>query len=151
LGQWNAISRGEQDEYSLTQTLFVGLATGLVQASTALTCFEFEVEVYAKGAWGFGWRPIGMLRKGERVLSRDQNDRYGRLVWKRIEEVFARPAWVRDMVVRGQKLGTTIEHPFHEMHHGWVPVGRLEVGDGLIGINPFLAADFEGFAPGFRS
>lgn len=80
-----------------------------------------------------GSRCIEELKVGDYVFSRDENDPNGPIVPKRIEETFVRAAFVLNLTIRGQVIGTTAEHPLYSMVRGWTSAGLLQVGEFVLG------------------
>jgi hypothetical protein len=67
------------------------------------------------------------------VLARSEFDAEGPLELKRVEEKFVRTAVVMELVVGGQSIKTTAEHPFYvPAKEAFVPAGELRVGDQLV-------------------
>ena len=67
------------------------------------------------------------------MLARNEFDPDGPLELKRVEEKFVRTAVVMELVVRGQSIKTTAEHPFFvPAQQAFVPAGHLKAGDQLI-------------------
>jgi hypothetical protein len=50
-------------------------------------------------------------------------------VARRVEEVFVRQGWLRDVRIGGRSILTTGEHPFYVLGHGWKRAVELQVGD----------------------
>jgi hypothetical protein len=70
---------------------------------------------------------------GEMILSRNEFDPQGPLELKRVEEKFVRTAAVMELVIQGQAIKTTAEHPFYvPAQERFVPAGELQVGDQLV-------------------
>jgi hypothetical protein len=63
------------------------------------------------------------------VLSRDEHDPCGAVSGRVVEEVFVRAAWVLNLHVGGQVIGTTAGHPFYAEGRGWVRCDELHAGD----------------------
>jgi hypothetical protein len=83
------------------------------------------------------------------VLARSEFDAEGPLELKRVEEKFVRTAVVMELVVGGQSIKTTAEHPFYvPAKEAFVPAGELRVGDQLIshdgGLIPITSIDKTG-------
>ncbi len=66
------------------------------------------------------------------VLSRDEYEANGELVWRRVLRRFVRQSLVLNLHVRGQLIGTTAEHPFFVSSAGWTPAHSLRIGDVLL-------------------
>ena len=79
-------------------------------------------------------RPINEIEVGDFVLARSEFDPDGPLELKRVEEKFVRTAVVMELVVHGQSIKTTAEHPFFVPAQGkFVAAGALQVGEQLVG------------------
>ena len=79
-------------------------------------------------------RPIDEIEVGDFVLARSEFDPDGPLELKRVEEKFVRTAVVMELVVHGQSIKTTAEHPFYVPAQGkFVAAGELQVGEQLVG------------------
>ena len=79
-------------------------------------------------------RPIDEIEVGDFVLARSEFDPDGPLELKRVEEKFVRTAVVMELVVHGQSIKTTAEHPFFVPVQGkFVAAGELQVGEQLVG------------------
>ncbi len=73
------------------------------------------------------------IQEGDRVLARSEFDPQGPLELKRVEEKFVRTAAVMELVINGQSIKTTAEHPFYvPAQERFVPAGELRVGDLLV-------------------
>lgn len=79
-----------------------------------------------------GWKWIEAFREGDLVLSRDENNPYGLVVAKVVEEVFVREGLIWNLHIGGQVIRTTAEHPFYAEGHGWVACHELRVGERLL-------------------
>jgi hypothetical protein len=78
-------------------------------------------------------RPIEEIQEGDWVLARSEFDPQGPLELKRVEEKFVRTAAVMELVINGQAIKTTAEHPFYvPAQERFVPAGELQVGDLLV-------------------
>ena len=78
-------------------------------------------------------KPIEEIQVGEMVLARNEFEPHGPLELKRVEEKFVRTAAVMELVIGGQKIKTTAEHPFYvPAQERFVPAGELQVGDLLV-------------------
>ena len=77
--------------------------------------------------------PIEEIQEGDWVLARSELDPQGPLELKRVEEKFVRTAAVMELVIQGQAIKTTAEHPFYvPAQERFVPAGELQVGDQLV-------------------
>jgi hypothetical protein len=66
-------------------------------------------------------------------ISSHDFDPQGPLELKRVEEKFVRTAAVMELVINGQTIKTTAEHPFYvPAQERFVPAGELQVGDLLV-------------------
>ncbi len=115
--------------------------------SATRSCFTGRTKVYARGDWGEGWRRLDRLRVGDEVLSRDENDPEGPLVWKRVEAVFVTWALVTNLHVGGRIIETTAEHSFGVAGRGWTAAGELAIGDGILGMEREATTAVAGVAP----
>jgi hypothetical protein len=92
-------------------------------------CFAPGTLVVAAG----GMTPIEKLQPGDQVWSRDEAT--GEEGLRAIVTTFVIPDQalirlsLRDDAGRIESLDVTPPHPFHVDGRGWVPAGRLEVGD----------------------
>ena len=78
-------------------------------------------------------RSIEEIEVGDDVLARSEFDAAGPLELKRVEEKFVRVAPVMELVVRGQVITTTAEHPFYVAgEERFVPAGELTLEDQLV-------------------
>jgi hypothetical protein len=78
-------------------------------------------------------RSIEEIEVGDYVLARSEFDAAGPLELKRVEEKFVRVAPVLELVVRGQVITTTAEHPFFVAgEERLVPAGELTLEDQLV-------------------
>lgn len=78
-----------------------------------------------------GWKPIEEVRVGDRVLSRDQFEPDGPLVWSEVERVFtAETDTVLSITLDdGRSLELTPEHVIWIDEVGWVEAQQVAVGD----------------------
>ncbi|MFN7732513.1 MAG: polymorphic toxin-type HINT domain-containing protein [Pirellula sp.] len=78
-------------------------------------------------------RSIEEIEVGDYVLARSEFDAAGPLELKRVEEKFVRVAPVMELVVRGQVITTTGEHPFYVAgEERFIPAGELTLEDRLV-------------------
>ena len=78
-------------------------------------------------------RSIEEIKVEDYVLARSEFDAAGPLELKRVEEKFVRVAPVMELVVRGQVITTTAEHPFYVAgEERFVPAGELTLEDQLV-------------------
>jgi hypothetical protein len=78
-------------------------------------------------------KPIEEIQVGELVLSRNEFDPNGPLELKRVEELFTRTSPIIELMIAGQTIGTTDEHPFYvPAREAFVPARDLKAGDQLI-------------------
>jgi hypothetical protein len=76
-----------------------------------------------------GWRAVETLREGDEVATRAENDVYGTIAFRPIEEVFVRTGRVLHLHLSdGQTIRTTPEHPFWVEELGWTPADMLRAG-----------------------
>lgn len=101
----------------------------------ARACFTGDTKLMARGTWGQGWRRIDQITTDDEVLSRDENNPNGSLIWKKVEATFERWAFVHDLEVGGRTIGTTLEHPFYVAGKGWTEAGKLVISDCIPGMN----------------
>jgi len=86
-------------------------------------------------------RNIEDIVAGDYIVSRDQNDPHGPLVYSRVDRVYKRLAdhlrvlRIRDFPESEQTLKTTDEHPYHAQGKGWIKARDLEVGDVFFGLD----------------
>jgi len=78
-----------------------------------------------------GWVPWDALTTNNEVLSLPQDAPDGELAYRRVEEIFRRQGLIWEVVVDGQVLRTTGEHPFYVRGRGWVAARELQPGDEL--------------------
>ena len=84
-------------------------------------------------------RAVERVRKGDIIASRDENDPYGPIVYRRVTEVYRRLAdhlrilQIRDFAGREQVIRTTDEHPFKTADGRWTSAKNLAVGDVFFG------------------
>ena len=109
----------------------IGQLAGGLAANFAIACFTagtplvIDMEGHS--------RPIDEIEVGEFVLARSEFDPDGPLELKRVEEKFVRTAVVMELIVGGQTIKTTAEHPFYlPTQQAFVPAGQLKAGDQLI-------------------
>ena len=75
------------------------------------------------------------------VLARSEFEPQGPLELKRVEEKFVRVAPVMELVVRGQVITTTAEHPFYVAgEERFVPAGELTLNHALVDSQGFPVA-----------
>ena len=86
-------------------------------------------------------RSIEDIEVGDYVLARSEFDAAGPLELKRVEEKFVRVAPVMELVVRGQVITTTAEHPFYVAgEERFVPAGELTLNHALVDSQGFPVA-----------
>lgn len=78
-------------------------------------------------------RLIEEIQEGDWGLARSEFESQGPLELQRVEKKFVRTAVVLELVIGGQKIKTTAEHPVYVpfLEH-FVPVGELQVSDLLV-------------------
>jgi hypothetical protein len=128
--------------FSLSQLLAAGLVGGLGGATSFLVmraamkaCFVAGVPVLTRGGTKAIEELLDYQTYGDAcdwVLSRDEHDANGELVWRRVLRRFVRQSLVLNLHVRGQRIGTTAEHPFFVLGAGWTPAHSLRIGDVLL-------------------
>jgi hypothetical protein len=101
-------------------------------ANFAVACFTagtpIVVDIDGKS------RAVNELEVGDLVLARSEFDPDGPVELKRVEEKFVRTSVVMELVVHGQSIKTTAEHPFYVPAQGkFVAAGELQVGEQLVG------------------
>ena len=85
-------------------------------------------------------RNVERVRKGDMIATRDENDPYGPIVYRRVTEVYRRLAdhlrilSMQDSAGREQVIGTTDEHPFGGADGEWMGAKDLKVGDMFFGM-----------------
>ncbi|MFO0865016.1 MAG: polymorphic toxin-type HINT domain-containing protein [Gemmataceae bacterium] len=122
--------------------MFAGANLGQMAANAAMmanpqlrewllrACFTADMKLMARGPWGEGWRAIVLITTDDEVLSRDESNPHGPLVWKKVEETFQRLGRVRNIVMQGgHVLRTTDEHPLYVIGKDFVAAGEVHVGD----------------------
>lgn len=79
-----------------------------------------------------GSKAIEQFKAGDLVLSRDEDDPYGKVQAKAVLEVFTHDSELLQLWVAGRIVGTTAEHPFWVVGRGWLPAkgDRLLAPDG---------------------
>ena len=76
-----------------------------------------------------GWKPIEDFRVGDLLLSASEDDPYGPIEPRRVEEIFQRLSAIVEVRVCGQSIRTTAEHPFYVQGKGWTAAALLTPGD----------------------
>jgi hypothetical protein len=135
IAQGVGLASGTQKEFDWGRLLWsgtTGLAAGLASAAgqwSALlhACFAAGTPILTPEGYKF----IEDLRPGDLVLSRDENDPFGEVVPRVVEEVFQRTGRVLELTVGGRVIRTSDEHPFWVRGKGWTEAVALEVGDEL--------------------
>ena len=109
-----------------------GQMGGSIAAHFAVACFTAGTPLVVDREGNS--RPIDEIEVGDFVLARSEFDPNGPLELKRVEEKFVRTSVVMEMVVHGQSIKTTAEHPFFVPAQGkFVAAGELQVGEQLVG------------------
>ena len=109
-----------------------GQMGGSIAAHFAVACFTAGTPLVVDMEGNS--RPIDEIEVGDFVLARSEFDPDGPLELKRVEEKFVRTAVVMELVVHGQSIKTTAEHPFYVPAQGmFVAAGELQVGEHLVG------------------
>ena len=110
----------------------LGQLAGGLAANFAVACFTAGTPLVVDMEGNS--RPIDEIEVGDFVLARSEFDPDGPLELKRVEEKFVRTAVVMELVVHGQSIKTTAEHPFFVPAQGkFVAAGELRVGEQLVG------------------
>ena len=110
----------------------VGSMAGGLAANFAVSCFTAGTPLVVDMEGNS--RPIDEIEVGDFVLARSEFDPDGPLELKRVEEKFVRTSVVMELVVHGQSIKTTAEHPFYVPAQGkFVAAGELQVGVQLVG------------------
>ncbi|QDU15103.1 hypothetical protein CA11_29230 [Gimesia maris] len=99
------------------------------------TCFVAGTPVLTPD----GEQNIETFKPGDQILSRPENAPEYPVKVSIVEEVFELAAWIMELRVDGQVIGTTEEHPFFVVGKGWVPAGELVACDQLLGHDDHLA------------
>ena len=109
-----------------------GQMGGSIAAHFAVACFTAGTPLVVDMEGNS--RPIDEIEVGDFVLARSEFDPNGPLELKRVEEKFVRTSVVMELVVHGQSIKTTAEHPFYVPLQGkFVAAGELQVGEQLVG------------------
>ncbi len=109
----------------------IGSMLGGIGADLLVACFAAGTPLVV----GFDGssRPIDEIEVNDLVLARNEFDPNGPLELKRVEEKFVRVAVVMELVIQGQSIKTTAEHPFFvPAQHRFVTAGELKAGDQLV-------------------
>jgi hypothetical protein len=123
------MSSGTMD--GAVQGAVIGNMIGGVTAGFTVACFTAGTPLVVDLEGNS--RPIEDIQEGDWVLARNEFDPQGPLELKRVEEKFVRTAAVMELVVNGQTIKTTAEHPFYvPAQERFVPAGELQVGDLLV-------------------
>jgi hypothetical protein len=110
----------------------MGQAIGGAFGNFAVACFTAGTPLVVDREGNS--RPIDEIEVGDFVLARSEFDPDGPLELKRVEEKFVRTAVVMELVVHGQSIKTTAEHPIYVPAQGkFVVAGELQVGEQLVG------------------
>jgi hypothetical protein len=80
-----------------------------------------------------GDKAIEDVRPGNVVLARAEDDPAAPVQARVVEDVFRRQVPVLGLVIGGQTLRLTAEHPFHTLTRGWTRAGDLRAGDWVLG------------------
>jgi hypothetical protein len=81
-----------------------------------------------------GWKAIEDFVPGDEILTRDEDDPNAPVHAQVVEAVFHRHTTVFRVVVRGQEVVLTEEHPFFTFRQGWTPAHQLVPGDLILGL-----------------
>jgi hypothetical protein len=124
--------------YAATGTVDGALTAASVGNMVGSATARFKVACFAAGTplvvdFEGNSRSIEDIEVGDDVLARSEFDAAGPLELKRVEEKFVRVAPVMELVVRGQVITTTAEHPFYVAgEERFVPAGELTLEDQLV-------------------
>jgi hypothetical protein len=124
-GTLNARDNLAAGNYGAAALDLVGVSGNIFQMLRP--CFPGEVQVLTRRGW-VRWDALTM---NDEVLSLPEDQPEGELAYRRVEEVFRRWGVIWEVVVSGQVLRTTAEHPFWVRSRGWVAARELRVGDEL--------------------
>jgi RHS repeat-associated protein len=104
--------------------LAAGMRQGLKGLVQELCSFSEETLVATEG----GFIPIGKIREGKYVLA--YHEVTGELGYYPVEAVWAHtdPVVVY-LVIEGERIETTPEHPFYTSEAEWIAAGELRLGD----------------------
>jgi RHS repeat-associated protein len=92
-------------------------------------CFAAGTPIRTPG----GDKPIEELKPGDLVLARAEDDSAAPVQARVVEDVFQRLAAVVGIMVGGQTLSVTEEHPIYTQGRGWTPAHELRAGDWVLG------------------
>ncbi|MFO0799414.1 MAG: RHS repeat-associated core domain-containing protein [Gemmataceae bacterium] len=123
----NGVQNIQQKNYSGATLDFVGSLASFMSLLRA--CFAAGTPIRTPD----GWMPVEVVRAGDEVLARPDDDPLGDVRPRVVEEVFATVAPVLDLRVCGRTITTTGEHPFYAEGRGWVPAELLAPGDRVLG------------------
>ncbi len=132
LGQW---ATGERSGFSFRQAFAATVAGAAGGAAGYMASRVLFKACFVKGTLILtptGWRKIEELVEGDWVLSRDEHNPNGELVWRRVLQTFVRISPVLNLHVRGKVIGTTGEHPFYVLGKDWTAARELAIGDVLL-------------------
>jgi hypothetical protein len=124
--------------YAATDTMDGALTAASVGNMVGSATARFTVACFAAGTplvvdFEGNSRSIEDIEVGDYVLARSEFDAAGPLELKRVEEKFVRVAPVMELVVRGQVITTTAEHPFFVAgEERFIPAGELTLDDQLV-------------------
>jgi RHS repeat-associated protein len=82
-----------------------------------------------------GWKAIEDFVPGDEILTRDEDDPNAPVHAQVVEAVFHRHTSVLKVVVRGQEVVLTEEHPFFTFRQGWTPARQLVPGELILGLD----------------
>ena len=80
-----------------------------------------------------GAKRIEEFKAGDSILSRPEDEVDAPVRTSVVEEVFKHSAPIMRLIIAGQVIGTTAEHPFYVSAKGWTAAKHLESGDLLLG------------------
>jgi Pretoxin HINT domain len=122
-GVLNAYDNIKAENYGAAALDVLGAALSAAGARTS--CFTADMELLTTD----GWKRMDQLRVWDEVLSCDEHDPLGKLVPKRLEEIFNEYARIWEVTAAGKVIRTTGEHPFYVQHQGWTRAAELKPGD----------------------
>jgi hypothetical protein len=90
-------------------------------------CFTCDMQVLTRR----GWVRWDELRVGDEVACCDENNPYGTIEYRPVEELFVTRAPIWHVQVQGRLIRTTSDHRIFVWGKDWVAARRLEAGDRL--------------------
>jgi YD repeat-containing protein len=105
---------------------YAGAGNYAAMRAAMKVCFTGEMPM--RTVWGSV--PARDVRKGDKLLSRDENNEDGLIVAQEVEEVFVREGLISHLdLPNGVRIRTTNEHPFYVKGKGWLPLSEIRAGD----------------------